>query len=174
MISFNNEDTGLEGELQQQEQGSIPNRPQTVSSLSSIDTTGYEQSESAYDPNSIQQSALQPLPPLMDNSGSSSVVTATTSADTNHGLTANTNFISSTASAGTLENVSSAPSLSNLHCSASIQITSSTGVLVASTPNTNTVPEFLYQLTKMLTDNNRDIIEWSNGKSGSTKTRQLP
>ena len=30
-------------------------------------------------------------------------------------------------------------------------------------PNTNTVPEFLYQLTKMLTDNNRDIIEWSNG-----------
>lgn len=30
--------------------------------------------------------------------------------------------------------------------------------------NTNTVPEFLYQLTKMLTDNNRDIIEWSNGE----------
>ena len=33
----------------------------------------------------------------------------------------------------------------------------------SSLPNTNTVPEFLYQLTKMLTDNNRDIIEWSNG-----------
>ncbi len=31
-------------------------------------------------------------------------------------------------------------------------------------PNNNTVPEFLYQLTKMLTDNNRDIIEWSNGE----------
>jgi hypothetical protein len=27
----------------------------------------------------------------------------------------------------------------------------------------NSVPEFLYQLMKMLTDDNRDIIEWSNG-----------
>merc|ERR1712238_541783 len=27
-----------------------------------------------------------------------------------------------------------------------------------------TVPEFLYQLTKMLSDDNRTIIEWSNGK----------
>lgn len=25
------------------------------------------------------------------------------------------------------------------------------------------VPEFLYQLTKMLTDNNSDVIEWKNG-----------
>ena len=32
------------------------------------------------------------------------------------------------------------------------------------TATTNTVPEFLYQLTKMLTDNNRDTIEWSNGE----------
>jgi len=31
-------------------------------------------------------------------------------------------------------------------------------------PTASTVPEFLYQLTKMLTDNNRDIIEWSKGK----------
>lgn len=29
---------------------------------------------------------------------------------------------------------------------------------------TNSVPEFLYQLTKMLTDNNKDVIEWSNGR----------
>lgn len=46
-----------------------------------------------------------------------------------------------------------------------VQIQPSTGVIVESTmPTTNTVPEFLYQLTKMLTDNNRDIIEWSNGE----------
>ena len=39
------------------------------------------------------------------------------------------------------------------------------GVIVPSSgPNTSTAPEFLYQLTKMLTDNNRDIIEWSNGE----------
>jgi hypothetical protein len=28
----------------------------------------------------------------------------------------------------------------------------------------NTVAEFLYQLTKMLTDNNKETIEWTNGK----------
>lgn len=31
--------------------------------------------------------------------------------------------------------------------------------------NTNSVPEFLYQLTKMLTDNNSDVIEWAHGKN---------
>jgi hypothetical protein len=29
--------------------------------------------------------------------------------------------------------------------------------------NSNSVPEFLYQLTKMLTENNKDVIEWSHG-----------
>ena len=175
MLSFNNEDPGLEGEQYQQEQSIIRERPQTVSSLSSIDSAGYEQSESAYGPNSIQQSALPPLPPQIDNSGSSTVVTAPATAETSYALPAHqTNFVSSIVSAGTLEPVTSAPASSNLQSAASIQITSSTGVLVASTPNTNTVPEFLYQLTKMLTDNNRDIIEWSNGKSDPTftKTRQ--
>ena len=31
-------------------------------------------------------------------------------------------------------------------------------------PISTTVPEFLYQLTKMLTDNNKEVIEWANGK----------
>ncbi len=35
---------------------------------------------------------------------------------------------------------------------------------VAQIVSNNSVPEFLYQLTKMLTDEHRDIIEWSNGK----------
>lgn len=29
--------------------------------------------------------------------------------------------------------------------------------------NNTSVPEFLYQLTKMLTENNNDVIEWSHG-----------
>lgn len=41
----------------------------------------------------------------------------------------------------------------------------STGIVIPSIASPNAVPEFLYQLTKMLTDNNRDIIEWSNGKA---------
>jgi hypothetical protein len=34
----------------------------------------------------------------------------------------------------------------------------------AAAPANNTVAEFLYQLTKMLTDDNREVIEWSNSK----------
>jgi hypothetical protein len=33
----------------------------------------------------------------------------------------------------------------------------------APTLNNTSVPEFLYQLTKMLTENNSDVIEWSHG-----------
>lgn len=36
--------------------------------------------------------------------------------------------------------------------------------VVNTTPVSTTVPEFLYQLTKMLTDNNKEVIEWANGK----------
>jgi hypothetical protein len=34
--------------------------------------------------------------------------------------------------------------------------------------NSNSVPEFLYQLTKMLTENNNDVIEWSHGTTIQT------
>ena len=165
MLSFNNDGTVLGGEPQQQEQQTIQSRPQTVSSLSSIDTTGYEQNDNTLDPNCVQQSTLHPLSMLPDPSGSSTVVTSTTaatSADASFGLTTNTTYIGGPTAARVPESEpSSSPKLTG---SSTMQISSSTGVLVASTPNTNTVPEFLYQLTKMLTDNNRDIIEWSNGK----------
>lgn len=43
--------------------------------------------------------------------------------------------------------------------------TSSGAVPVPGAPTVGeSVPEFLYQLTKMMTDNNRDIIEWTGGK----------
>jgi hypothetical protein len=40
----------------------------------------------------------------------------------------------------------------------------STELSAPSATNTSTVPEFLYQLTKMLTGGHDDIIEWSNGR----------
>ena len=46
-----------------------------------------------------------------------------------------------------------------------LPILPSAGLSVASAPANNTVPEFLYQLTKMLTGGHNDIIEWSNGKA---------
>jgi len=167
MVSFNNDERAMDGE--QQEHGEIANRPQTVSSLSSMDTTGYDQSDiGQLDP--INQHTALPslpsLPSLMEASGSSSTVVTTTTtasiADVNFGLTNNTYPAQH-------EQLSSSPSAITLAGSGVMQISPSTGVLVSSAPNTNTVPEFLYQLTKMLTDNNRDIIEWSNGKSECLK-----
>lgn len=45
-----------------------------------------------------------------------------------------------------------------------LPILPSAGITVPSAPANNTVPEFLYQLTKMLTGGHNDIIEWSNGR----------
>ena len=45
-----------------------------------------------------------------------------------------------------------------------LPILPSAGLAVPAAPTNNTVPEFLYQLTKMLTGGHNDIIEWSNGK----------
>ncbi len=39
----------------------------------------------------------------------------------------------------------------------------SNNLLGLSQPAGGAVPEFLFQLTKMLTDNNKEVIEWSNG-----------
>lgn len=47
---------------------------------------------------------------------------------------------------------------------------SSSGVIVSGAASHCSIPEFLYQLTKMLTDDNRGIIEWSNGKSEQCET----
>lgn len=48
-----------------------------------------------------------------------------------------------------------------------------TGVVIPSVASSNAVPEFLYQLTKMLTDNNRDIIEWSSGKPTACQSNAI-
>jgi hypothetical protein len=64
----------------------------------------------------------------------------------------------------------SLPSQSSLASSSPLQILAPITPLMTSTPaaatqqNNNTVAEFLYQLTKMLTDNNKETIEWTNGK----------
>jgi HSF-type DNA-binding len=43
-------------------------------------------------------------------------------------------------------------------------VTSVVGVPSKLAPANNSVAEFLYQLTKMLTDDNKEVIEWSNSK----------
>lgn len=43
-------------------------------------------------------------------------------------------------------------------------VVQSSATVTSVAPANNTVAEFLYQLTKMLTDDNREVIEWNNGK----------
>jgi len=43
-------------------------------------------------------------------------------------------------------------------------VVQSSSTVTSVAPANNTVAEFLYQLTKMLTDDNREVIEWNKGK----------
>ena len=124
-------------------------KPATVSSTSSLDTSGSLQNDyvtthqsTSFGGNeaSAGQSDAYPM--------QSAVYPATTVPSATNGIGQLPSSISLVPRGG-----------SRLH------ISPSTGVVVpSSVPSTNTVPEFLYQLTKMLTDHNRDVIEWSNGK----------
>ena len=42
-------------------------------------------------------------------------------------------------------------------------VSTEAGVMAEDEAAASSVPEFLYQLTRMLTDDNKKIIEWSNG-----------
>merc|ERR1719157_289095 len=171
--------TGLQGreqnlgeQQQQQHNGTTSSspsvfarKPQTVISTSSLETTGYDSVDYGQG--------------LGFDSSSTSQISAAASARTIVGTpdqcstSSNSNIQFGDTSNCILEQQTQIqPSSIPLAAQSpprtgSMQISPSTGVVVASSTNTanaNTVPEFLYQLTKMLTDNNRDIIEWSNAK----------
>ena len=168
-------------------------KPQTVISTSSLETTGYDSVDYGqglgFDSSSTSTALNHPstnaVIPSSTEAGESSVnrsnsqISAAASARTIVGTpdqcstSSNSNIQFGDTSNCILEQQTQIqPSSIPLAAQSpprtgSMQISPSTGVVVASSTNTanaNTVPEFLYQLTKMLTDNNRDIIEWSNGK----------
>lgn len=131
-------------------------KPVTVSSASSssLDTSGSVQHDLGKHLGA-QQSAItqQSLPTPV--SGRQSLGTDTFSMQRVH-----FNHPGTVPSNGLPSSISLVPRGSPLHISPSTDV-----VVPSSIPSTNTVPEFLYQLTKMLTDHNRDVIEWSNGES---------
>jgi transcription initiation factor TFIID subunit TAF12 len=218
MVSPNNNDVDVrqsQGQQQQQQQQqqqestssstTIVRGPRTVSSLSSLETTGYEDlndigqgldfnfpNTHAYTNINNQQSIVPSplLPSLMESRTSSNtlVTTSTTAASAggdimeqqqqqqqqqhqqHHSQELQQHPLAVTSSIASLAVIP--VQSSGIIATGSMQIIppSTGGVVMASavtnsnTANANTVPEFLYQLTKMLTDNNRDIIEWSNCK----------
>lgn len=148
--------------------------PATVSSLSSIETAAYDYSDAAgnllnstSDPLiSTQQSAIPPqhsLPPLP---------TTTNSSNDDHSLSLSQMYFQAdpTQTEQNHSQQQSQPLSSHLTTASgplmgqtTMRLSPTTRVIVPAAPTVNTVPEFLCSLTKMLTDNNRDIIEWSNG-----------
>lgn len=58
----------------------------------------------------------------------------------------------------------SAPSVPSVAAPAAVAPPVARQAPAPAAPNSNTVAEFLFQLSKMLTDDNNEVIEWSNGK----------
>lgn len=118
-----------------------PDKPVTVSSASSLDSCmlGMPSIESI-----DAASALPTLPSILDDSEvatSQSVVSPA---------------VDQTLPAGAV-----LPSLMLPTAQPTSGLTNN--LLLPGGPSGHSVPEFLYQLTKMLTDDNKEIIEWSNG-----------
>ncbi|KAG7364551.1 HSF-type DNA-binding protein [Nitzschia inconspicua] len=142
--------------------------PATVSSLSSLDTAGYDYNDStsfikANEPsNNTQQSTIpHPLPPISSSNSISN----------DHSFALSQSYFQADSSQPQQPHEQSQALSSHLPISTgpllgqtTMRLSPNTRVVVPAAPTVNTVPEFLCSLTKMLTDNNRDIIEWSNGK----------
>ena len=128
-------------------------RPAQVSSTSSLE------SSSSINTFSMNQASLQMTASnaiLPKNSISFPDSLPMTQSQNMNGLKMNYSLIGTTESSDPMKNISFLPS----SLTTNLGVSDGTGALVTNT----TVPEFLYQLTKMLTDDNREIIEWSNGE----------
>lgn len=143
-----------------QRESELAIRPATVSSTSSIDTNASPHDTSGNEGAEIQTDIIASAPEPVTSAGQ-----APRPADlsvSHDGLYEASPTLTNTSSDRVPSSVSLVARPNNLHITPSGGV--SAGVVVPAMPTTNTVPEFLYQLTKMLTDNNREIIEWSNGK----------
>jgi len=137
-------------------------RPIAVSSMSSLDSLidaaldnktdtlsdDYEQMQ-VPDSNVVSSSTLSSI-------GASPTLTSSTAPGKEVSTSANTTSVNSSAPTGMMLSAS-VP----LVPAASARAPAATQAPAA--PNSNTVAEFLFQLSKMLTDDNKEIIEWSNG-----------
>lgn len=133
-----------------------PRRPVAVSSMSSLDS-----SASAHDTAREQATSVPETSNIIASSSTLSSMIPSPS------LTSSISPYKEPSSSNP-PGLSSRPS--GMLLSASVPIISRAAATVpapAPAPNNNTVAEFIFQLTKMLTDDNREVIEWANGKSAT-------
>jgi hypothetical protein len=142
--------------VQGQERSTLAPKPPTVSSTSSIETYASGMLEIA------NEGGIQGQNLVLNNPLTQTAVAPIVPATATPTLTSVNYSAWATTSSGSLDQMSSSVNL--MARTDQLNVTPSSGVAVPEMPVTNTVPEFLYQLTRMLTDNNRDVIEWSNGK----------
>jgi hypothetical protein len=146
--------------------------PVTVSSLSSMDTTAHDYNDaSVINTNdsyqNIQQSSI-------NTHHQPSVSSTSVSGVEDHSLGLSQTVSQSVPTWSRLEPQQQkvqqllpshvASSLGPLMGQATMRLSPTVRVVLPATSAVNSVPEFLCSLTKMLSDNNRDCIEWSNGK----------
>jgi hypothetical protein len=174
MVSTKGDETAPTGEtsgaaaapVKGQGKATFSHNPATVSSLSSLETAGYEHNDgnNASEQVAVTQQSTKPYHPLPPITASS--VAHNTLLQNNSTHTTASTAEPSTGGQQQQQQLQPPPPPSSISLMGrtTMQLSPSTGVVVSAAPTSNTVPEFLYQLTKMLTENNRDIIEWSNGK----------
>lgn len=143
---------------------SAPNsrRPVTVSSMSSLDSSA-SFLDAAFDKSTGDHDQM-PVPG--NNVVSSSTLSSIGASPTLTGIsekevTSANNSNDSSVPTGMLL---SAPYSAAPAATLPAPVASAPPHAASAAPNTNTVAEFLFQLSKMLTDDNREIIEWSNGE----------
>lgn len=135
-------------------------RPVAVSSTSSLDSFTTNLPTTAHQEAEIYNSdhSLPPIIPLLNDRFSDSSIINTTYV---HNPLATTQMqptlVPNPTTPAPVPIVPSHPSVTSLPSVPS-------AAAAAAAPANNTVAEFLYQLTKMLTDDNREVIEWSNSK----------
>jgi hypothetical protein len=162
----NGETNATGGTSEEQSALSRGDNPATVLSLSSLDTAPCDYNDATSlpftnDHNTQQSTHPYPLPPMPTSSSPSD----------DHSLSFSHSYLQADSSQSQQQQPQSHQLSSHLTTSsgplmgqATMRLSPTTRVVVPAAPTVNTVPEFLCSLTKMLTDNNRDIIEWSNGK----------
>lgn len=103
----------------------------------------------------VKQPSTMPFAPTADTSTHENTVNDATATSNANGTGTN----------GIVPNSNASQAAKTVDRAQPSSSTTTANAVSAARAISGTVPEFLYQLFQMLTDNNREVIEWDDGKS---------
>lgn len=146
-----------------QEENTVSTRPVAISSTSSLDSFATSYTQNFVDVSIQQDSAVvikeENASAILENEKQQQISSPDVSCPATNNLTVVSSRPSLVSYPVATSSTAGSVTIPSLPSSVSSSANSSKG-----SSGNNTVAEFLYQLTKMLTDDNRETIEWNNGK----------